>query len=573
MNKYLESEITLYPRKMFDEYRVGVVYPAPYDLGMSNLGFHWVLRQIETTAGFTCERFFWTSGHKGPARSLESGRRPQDVHLLVFSVSFELDFPAVLEFIIQAGLPPRAAERDARYPLVVAGGAALQINPEPLAPFMDIILLGEGEDILPLFLAKYLAAGDRRRLFQDLVGEPYAYIPSSVEVEYDSTGGIQRQKWRSPGTAPAVPPVVHCPPLPAARLAATGPPFNNILSPHTEFARTLLVEISRGCPMGCRYCWAGYRYLPQRAFPAGRILDLARLARPHTGRIGLVSTAVCQHPDIQALLAELQRLQYSIGLASLRLSDIQADILEIVAHSGTESVTLAPETGSDALRRTINKSFSNDEILAKVALVYTSGIRRLKLYFMTGLPGETESDVTASLDLIRRILSIRQQCVPSAQRVSISVSPFVPKPNTPFQFAPPAEPAVLKRNMRRYQRELGGSPDLEIHLGSVREALLQYHLSMGSRQTGELLLDMARGQLSVRELFAANIPWSDAPGVGPPPWSILDWGLSREYLRQEWIAAREGRLTPPCPGTPGCRRCGICSAESSVSLPDAGQPS
>ncbi|MBN2431182.1 MAG: radical SAM protein [Acidobacteria bacterium] len=535
---------------------------------MSNLGFHWVLRRIETTAGFTCERFFWEGGLKTPIRSLESGRLPQDFHLLVFSVSFELDFPAVLDFLLKAGLPPHATERDARYPLVVAGGAALQINPEPLAPFLDIILLGEGEEILPLFLEKYLVAGDRHRLFQDLVGLPFAYIPSSMDVEYDPGGGVQRRVWRPPGPATAFPPIVRCPPLPAARLAAAGPPFNNILSPHTEFASTLLVEIARGCPMGCRYCWAGFRYLPHRAFPGERILELARHARPHTDRIGLVSTAVCQHPDIHHLLAALQQMRFSIGLASLRLSDIDADILQMIAHSGKESVTLAPETGSEPLRRTINKSFSNIEILEKVQLVYASGIHRLKLYFMTGLPGETEADVEDSLSLIRRILAIRRESLPSAHRLSISVTPFIPKPNTPFQFAPLAPPALLKRNMRRFQRELGGSSEIEVHLGSVRDALLQYHLSMGTRRTGELLLAVASGQLSIRDLPAADTPWSDQPGTGPPPWSVLDWGLRWDYLRQEWSAAQKGTVTAPCPGTPDCRRCGICSPESTVSLMD-----
>jgi radical SAM superfamily enzyme YgiQ (UPF0313 family) len=543
---------------MFDEYRVGVVYPAPYEVGMSNLGYHWVLRRTETIDGFTCERFFCEPGVAAPPRSLETGRPPQDVHLLLFSVSFELDFPAVLSFLIHAGLPPHSAERDARHPLVVAGGAALQVNPEPLAPFMDIILVGEGEDILPRFLEEYRAARDRRQLFQDLAGQPFVYIPSAMDVRVDEFGGITSRKWKGPEPAPDTSPVIRFPPLSPERLQHAAPPFNNILSPHTEFADTLLLEISRGCPMGCRYCWAGYRYLPQRAFPAEMILDIARQARQHTDRVGLVSTAVCQHPDIHYLLEELLKMRFSIGLSSLRLPDIDPHILGILADSGKESVTLAPETGSEALRCVINKPFTNEEILEKVRLVYSSGIRRLKLYFMTGLPDESPGHIDESLALIRDIMEIRAKAAPAGAHLTVSVSPFVPKPNTPFQFAPMASTATLKRNLRLYQRGLTRSAAVEIQVGSARDAALQYHVSMGSRRTGELLLAMAEGRLTPRGLLAENTPWTPGAGAGPPPWSVLDWGLSTDYLRQEWTASRNGRLTPPCPGGTACNRCGIC---------------
>ena len=286
--------------------------------------------------------------------------------MLAFSVSFEWDYTNVLTMLRLAGLPLRAADRDHRHPLVVIGGAITFVNPEPLALFADVIAAGEGEVLVPSLLDAVAGATSRADLLSQLAASRGFYVPSFYDVRYGDDGTIDAYVPRAGTGAPPVVKKAARQDHRGARSAGT-----SIFTPDTEFGSRFLIEVVRGCANLCRFCWAGYNYLPVRAFPTDRILELARAARAHANRVGLVSIALCDHPDIEHILRSLAEMGYSISPASLRLDDLTPTIVRLLRESGERTLTIAPETGSDRLRRVINKTVTNDEILEKAELIFS----------------------------------------------------------------------------------------------------------------------------------------------------------------------------------------------------------
>src|SRR5690606_10288821 len=323
---------------------------------------------------------------------------------------------------------------------------------EPLAPFADVIAAGEGEVLVPA-IADALDRGtvDRETALRTLAPQRGFYIPSFYDVRYDEAGRLAAVEPKA-GTGAA--PVVRKAAVKTTE--ALDPPATTIFTPDTEFGSRFLVEVVRGCANLCRFCWAGYNYLPVRAFPAERILALADAARPYSDKAGLVSIALCDHPQIEQILDGLAQRGFSISPASLRLDDLTPGIVRRLKESGEKSLTIAPETGSDRLRRVINKTVTNDEILAAADMIFGEGIENLKLYFMIGLPTETDEDLEAIRDLT---LQLHERMLTHARdrgrigRIIASVNPLVPKPGTAYQWLPMARPDVIDRKIRR-MREL-----------------------------------------------------------------------------------------------------------------------
>src|SRR5579859_176024 len=389
--------------------RVALAFPNTYFVGMSNLGFQTVYRLFNDLEEVVCERVFLPGRQElaaqlaggAPLRTLESGTPVRDFDVLAFSVSFEWDYTNLVSMLRLAGVPVRAEARTGHDPLVVVGGAVTFVNPEPLALFADVIAAGEGEVLIPSLMASIGAASDRDDLLHRLAAERGFYIPTFYRVRYAGDGTIEAFE-PLPGTdAPAV--------VKKAALKSTDgmdPPSTRIFTPDTEFGSRFLIEVVRGCANLCRFCWAGYNYLPVRAFPADRILELARAARAHASRAGLVSIALCDHPEIERILSGLLELGYSISPASLRLDDLTDPIVEMLHRSGERSITIAPETGSDRLRRVTNKTVTNAEILDKADLIFRNGMENLKLYYMIGLPTERDEDLDAVCDLTTALRDI-----------------------------------------------------------------------------------------------------------------------------------------------------------------------
>jgi radical SAM superfamily enzyme YgiQ (UPF0313 family) len=368
--------------------------------------------------------------------TLESQTPVRDFDIVAFSVSFEWDYTNVLTLLRLSGIPVRAEERDTRHPLIVIGGAVTFVNPEPLALFADVIAAGEGESLVPDLVAAVAASSSRQALLADLTTRRGYYVPSFYDVEYAADGTIARFVPRAGTGAPAT--------VRKAAVKTTealDPPCTSIFTPDTEFGSRFLIEVVRGCANLCRFCWAGYNYLPVRAFPTDRILDLAQRARAVSSRAGLVSIALCDHPDIEHILRSLKDMGYSISPASLRLDDLTPTIVTLLKESGERTLTIAPETGSDRLRRVINKTVTNDEILDRAELIFASGIENLKLYFMIGLPSETDEDLVAIRDLtlqLRDIMLRHARVRGRIGRIVASVNPLIPKPGTTYQWQPMA---------------------------------------------------------------------------------------------------------------------------------------
>src|SRR3984893_2536334 len=468
--------------------RVALAFPNTYWVGMSNLGFQTIYRLLNAEDDIVCERFFLPPkqelaaliASRTPLVTLESQSQVADYDVIAFSVSFEWDYVNVLTLLRLAGVPAHAAERSARHPLVVIGGAVTFVNPEPLAPFADVIAAGEGEVLVPGLRRAVSAATDRGDLLRLLSADRGFYVPSFYEPQYAADGTMSGFALRPGVDAP----------LPVRKAAlkttdAVDPPVTSIFTPDTEFGSRFLVEVVRGCANLCRFCWAGYNYLPVRAFPTDRILQLAEQARVHASRVGVVSIARCDHTDMERILARLLEMGYAISPASLRLDDLTESIVRVLRASGERTVTIAPETGSDRLRRVINKTVTNDEIVDRAELIFASGIENLKLYYMIGLPTETDEDLVAIRDLT---VQIRDRMLKHARlkgqigRIVGSVNPLIPKPGTAYQWLPMEDPALVDQKIKRLRALMSGIDNVYFNIKSERHSYYQALLSLGDRR-------------------------------------------------------------------------------------------
>jgi radical SAM superfamily enzyme YgiQ (UPF0313 family) len=510
-----------------DRVRIALAFPNTYWVGMSNLGFQTIYRLLNAEEDIVCERFFLPpkqelaqlAAAKAPLLTLESQSPVGDFDIVAFSVSFEWDYVNILTLLRLAGIPAYAAERTPRHPLVVVGGAVTFVNPEPLAPFADVIAAGEGEALVPGLARALAAASDRADLLGHLARERGFYVPSFYEPQYAADGALSGY---SPSHDAAVLPVRKA----AVKTTdALDPPATSIFTPDTEFGSRFLVEVVRGCANLCRFCWAGYNYLPVRPFPADRIVDLAAAARAHSSRAGLVSIALCDHPEIERILRRLIELGYTISPASLRLDDLTPTIVHLLRDSGERTITIAPETGSDRLRRVINKTVTNDEILDRAELIFASGIENLKLYYMIGLP---------------------------TGRIVGSVNPLVPKPGTAYQWLPMADPATIDRTIKHLRHLMSGIDNVYFNIKSERHSYFQALLSLGDRRVAPAIAIAERnGQNWRAAVQDAGVDgdfyvFRDRSRDAMLPWDIIDGGMKASFFRSEFDKSlREEWTLPP----------------------------
>ena len=538
--------------------RVALAFPNTYFVGMSNLGFQTIYKLFNAEHDIVCERVFLPPKTElaaqlaggAPLVTLESQTAVNEFDIFAFSVSFEWDYTNVVSMLKLAGLSPRAADRTHRDPLVMIGGAVTFVNPEPLAPFADVIAAGEGEALVPSLLTAFKTAADRDDLLRRLAADRGFYVPSFYDVKHREDGVIEAFVPKPETGAPAT--------VKKAALKTTeavDPPATTIFTPETELGSRFLVEVVRGCANLCRFCWAGYNYLPVRAFPKDRILELAEKAKPYSNRAGLVSIALCDHPEIEEILTRLVDMGYSISPASLRLDDLTPTILSLLRKSGEKTITIAPETGSDRLRRVINKTVTNDEILAAAEMIFETGFENLKLYFMIGLPTETDADIAAIRDMtlqLREIMLKHQRGRGHIGRIIGSVNPLVPKPGTAYQWLPMEDDASIERKIRRMRSLMAGIDNVYFNIKSERHSFYQALLSLGDRRVAAAIEAAERNGGNWRAAVveagvdADFFVFRDRSTDPVLPWDIIDGGLKEHFFRSEFDKAlREEWTLPP----------------------------
>ena len=490
--KILAAETGSTARKRGGGLSICLVYPNHYSVAMSNLGFQSVYALFNSFPDIVCERAFLPDQselkeyEKSGSRllSLESQRPLSDFDILAFSVSFENDYLNLPAIFNLAGIPAFSVDRSGEWPLVIAGGAALMLNPEPVADFLDLVVMGEGEAVLPPFLdlLENETATDREALLEKAVQLPGIYVPAFYEVSYD---GSKVAAVRTLSGAPVRVKRVWSADLDQA--AAT----SVILSPGTEFSDMYLIELSRGCPHGCRFCAAGFIYLPFRQRSLESLKKDVAEGLQYRHKIGLVGAAVSDFRGIGELSRYILDCGGKVSVSSLRIDGLDEEMIDVLKESGHKTIALAPEGGSQRLRDLIRKNITEEQILAACERLIRKDILNLKLYFIIGLPGESMTDLDEMVTLVGRI---REMVIGAAKEkgrlgeIILSINPFVPKPFTPFQWCGMESLKSLEQKARFLHEALGRLSNVRVKIESLRDAYLQALLSRGDRRLSRFLV-------------------------------------------------------------------------------------
>ena len=496
---------------------IALIYPNSYYIGMSNLGLHAIYSLLNSYREVVCERAFWEAENRDkrlPTLSLESRRPLSDFAVIAFSITYELDYFNVVQILKASGIPLYAADRNERHPVVIAGGACIIANPLPLSPFFDCLCIGEAEPILPAMLPILSEGitGKRSDMLKALASLPGIYVP----------------------LAPSETPVVRQ----WASNLDDFPTTSTILTPDTELGDLYLIEIERGCNWGCRFCLVNNAFRPMRFRSIDKLIEQAKLGLRYRKRLGLVGPVVSDHPQLEELLVKLRQMGAGLSISSLRVRPLSRIVLREMAKGGARTITLAPEAGSERLRQVIKKGVSENDILEAMEKVAEQGIRQLKLYFMIGLPSETDEDIEEIINLTLKGKSIldKQQ---TGCRLSLNIAPFVPKAGTPFQWLPMAPLQTLNRRLSLLKNSLP-TKGIKVKSESPAWSQVQGVLARGDIKLAEVLANIEQVSLSgwrqaVEKChldidFYAHQYWDTSEKL---PWAILDSGTEPERLKLE----------------------------------------
>ena len=542
-----------YQKKIWGELlKVCLAYPNYYRTGMPNLGFQTVYSLINREKSFLCERVFLPDPEDEtafvsssiPLFSLESQKVLTEFDIIAFSIPFENDYPGILKMLSMAGITLSAGERKEKEPLIIAGGVSVTLNPEPLADFFDLFLLGEAEELLPEFLHVFenscrLGHNRNELLFRTQKDVEGAYVPKYYRVYYRADHLIEDMR---PVDA-SLPVKIKTRHISDINTFTTD---QCISTPSHEFKELFLTEVSRGCRRGCRFCAAGFIYRPAR-FRSLETLEpsfIRGISRQK--KIGLLGTAVSDHPDLSSLCRFIMDKNGEVALGSFRLDRLDSELVSLLQKSRVETVSLAPEAGSQRLRDVIRKGITDEDIFHAVELLIEHGIANIRLYFMVGLPTETEADIDAIIDMVKKIRHRVMKISAGRKRfkrITLSINQFIPKPATPFQWLPLEDINAVRKRMRKIENAIRKEPSVKVIHDLPKWNYIQALLSLGDRRVSGILLSAHTNKGNWPKAFKEVNVNPDFyvyrhKGIGEIlPWDFIDHGIDKQYLVSEYSKA------------------------------------
>lgn len=557
-----DSRVTINPHA---EQKVAIVYPNTYFVGMSNLGLHIIYEEINLHPSSVCERIFLPEKKeldaydktKTPLMSVETQRPMHQFDVVAFDVTFEMDYFHIPLMLRHGRVPVMSEGRTGFDPIVIAGGPCATFNPEPFADFIDAFIIGEGEGIVTAVLERIRKGREngesRDETISALAQIDGVYVPVLYTPRYDDN-----KRFVGYDIADGAPKIIrrHFEPLTSGGETVIATNF-------TEFGAMYIIEVARGCGRHCRFCMAGYCFRVPRVRPLDILKEGVDRAEKLGKKVGLMGAAISDYPEVDELVTYIRSKDMRYSCASLRADSLTQAVVDGLAESGQKTITIAPETGSERLRRVINKGISEENLRTAAQLSAKSGIQHMRLYIMIGLPTETDEDIDAIVGLAERTQAHMAE-VGCKGRLTLSINPFIPKPFTPFQWMAMDHQKSVEKKLQYIKKSLQKNRRIEVLVESPKEAYIQGVLARGDRRLGKVLAACAldRGSKSFKsEMKKAGLDMDDCNYRERKfedylPWSHLDMGLRNGYLEQEWQRAVDEVYTPPC--MEGCKRCGVC---------------
>ena len=557
-----DSRVTVNPHA---GQKVAIVYPNTYFVGMSNLGLHIIYEEINLRNDSVCERIFLPEKKeleaydktKTPLMSVETQRRMHQFDVVAFDVTFEMDYFHIPLMLRHGRVPIMGKDRTEFDPIVIAGGPCATFNPEPFADFIDAFIIGEGEGIvsrvLDIIRDGKMEGLDRHAILRQLANVPGVYVPSLYVPIYSEDG-----EFKGYDIADGAPKMIK---RHFEMLTSGGETV--VATNYTEFGAMYIIEVARGCGRHCRFCMAGYCFRVPRVRPLDILKEGVDRAEKLGKKVGLMGAAISDYPEVDELVTYIRSKDMRYSCASLRADSLTQAVVDGLADSGQKTITIAPETGSERLRRVINKGISEEHLQNAATLSAKSGIQHMRLYIMIGLPTETDEDIEAMVGLAERTQSHMAE-VGCKGRLTLSINPFIPKPFTPFQWMAMDNQKTVEKKLQYIKKSLQKNRRIEVLVESPKEAYIQGVLARGDRRLGAVLAACAanRGSKSFKaEMKAAGLDMDEMNYRERSfdeflPWSHLDMGMDDGYLEMEWKRSVDEAYTPPC--VQGCKRCGVC---------------